>query len=494
VPLRRERYYITRDFGDEDVSGAASVSHRPRHHTVTTGAGRSAEPLADNAFVDYFRCPAESAALDWDREYSTREGFFAFGDATAYGHANGVAVKSEAGGELVDAMPFVETRGNTVRLPFDLSAIVRNLREERYCQDARLNTATLTAAIKHLYYFVRPVLPVAVRKHLQRHHLSGWEDIAFPQWPIDFSVDLLMTQTMRLLLKSNGNVPIPFIWFWPDGASSAAIVTHDVEGPDGRDFCSELMDLDDSFGIKASFQIIPELRGAVTDDLIELIRGRGFEVNLHDLNHDGFLFHDKTLFLQRAEQINKYARQRNCRGFRSGAMYREQAWFEAFDFSYDMSVPNAAHLEPQRGGCCSVMPYFVGRILELPLTTLQDYSLFHILGDYSTELWTLQIGQLVARHGLITLLTHPDYLIDSRARTVYSDLLTHISSLRDRKGTWVALPGEVNDWWRDRHQMVIRREERKWRISGPSSDRARLAIACLQDDQVVYRLEGAGDR
>ena len=52
-----------------------------------------------------------------------------------------------------------------------------------------------------------------------------------------------------------------------------------------------------------------------------------------------------------------------------------------------MSVPNVAHLEPQRGGCCTVMPYFVGDVLELPLTTIQDYSLFHILGDYSTTLW-----------------------------------------------------------------------------------------------------------
>ena len=72
-------------------------------------------------------------------------------------------------------------------------------------------------------------------------------------------------------------------------------------------------------------------------------------------------------------------------------MYREQEWFDAFDFSFDMSVPNVAHLEPQRGGCCTVMPYFIGDVLELPLTTTQDYSLFHILGDYSTTLWKRQI-------------------------------------------------------------------------------------------------------
>ncbi len=80
-------------------------------------------------------------------------------------------------------------------------------------------------------------------------------------------------------------------------------------------------------------------------------------------------------------------------------MYRDQEWFDALEFSYDMSVPNVAHLEPQRGGCCTVMPYFVGDILELPLTTIQDYSLFHILGDYSIDLWKEQIDLILRRTG-----------------------------------------------------------------------------------------------
>ena len=47
-------------------------------------------------------------------------------------------------------------------------------------------------------------------------------------------------------------------------------------------------------------------------------------------------------------------------------MYRNQEWYDVFEFSYDMSVPNVAHLEPMRGGCCTVMPYFIGKIVELP--------------------------------------------------------------------------------------------------------------------------------
>src|SRR5204862_5762605 len=130
----------------------------------------------------------------------------------------------------------------------------------------------------------------------------------------------------------------------------------------------------------------------------------------------------------------------------SGAMYREQTWYDALEFQFDMSVPNVAHLEPQRGGCCTVMPYFIGRVLELPLTTTQDYSLFHILDDYSTTLWKRQIDRIRSMHGLVSVIAHPDYLQGRRARDVYAALLAHLARLRSEAKLWIALPGEVNRW------------------------------------------------
>ena len=159
--------------------------------------------------------------------------------------------------------------------------------------------------------------------------------------------------------------------------------------------------------------------------------------------------------------------------------------------SFDMSVPNVSHLEPQRGGCCTVMPYFVGKILELPLTTIQDYSLFHILGDYSIALWKKQIDLILAKNGLISILTHPDYLIEKCARAVYVDLLTHLGQLRDEGQLWMALPGDVDRWWRSRNQMTLVPIGDSWRIEGPESDRARVAYATLENDRLVYELGGA---
>jgi len=86
------------------------------------------------------------------------------------------------------------------------------------------------------------------------------------------------------------------------------------------------------------------------------------------------------------------------------------------------------------------MPFFIGRILELPLTTTQDYSLFHILNDYSLDLWKKQISSITSHNGPVSVIAHPDYLIDRGARGVYVDLLTHVSRLRHEENLWVALP------------------------------------------------------
>ena len=134
------------------------------------------------------------------------------------------------------------------------------------------------------------------------------------------------------------------------------------------------------------------------------------------------------------------------------------------------------------------MPYFVGRLLELPLTTVQDYSLFHILGDYSTALWTEQMHHIRQENGLISFVTHPDYLTADRARAVYRELLAHLVRERENSHLWMALPSEVDRWWRDRHEMRLVPMDDSWRVEGPGCERARVAYAVLEDGRCVYRL------
>jgi len=447
----------------------------------------------NTTLLDYFRCPEQFAELGINGDSSNETGFFQFGQAiTCYGRcARGSPSRDASQQHTIEALHDICFEQGRLDLPFDFTEVVNNLRYERYSSKSGPTLDVITSSTaRRVYYFLRPFLPVPVRKHLQRARLSGWEKIKFPRWPVDFTVDTLMESVLALVMKSQRITSVPFIWFWPNGAPSCAMMTHDVEDAAGRKFCNALMDLDDRFSFKSAFQIVPESRYETRNGFLDSFRERGFEINVHDLNHDGCLFREKTEFLRHAKEINQYVKEFRAEGFRSGAMYRNQDWYDAFEFSYDMSVPNVAHLEPQRGGCCTVMPYFIGKILELPLTTIQDYSLFHILGDYSINLWKQQIELIMKRNGLVSFITHPDYLIKKRAQSVYLDLLAHLARLRAEKKVWITLPAEVNRWWRNRSQMSLVQDGDQWRIEGPDSERARIAYASLQGDRVTYSANG----
>ena len=374
----------------------------------------------------------------------------------------------------------------------DIERTIDELRHERYIDSSITESAQsgLKTLVRKAYYQVRPLLPVALRKHLQRLALRDWDGIEFPRWPVDTSTEDLVDATWRVLLKRSGRAELPFIAYWPDGHSSACIMTHDVETEAGRDFCATMMRMERRVGVVSAFEVVPEERYPVPAAYLQDIRDQGCEVAIHGLNHDGRLFTSEDIFRERAPRINAYAEQWGARGFRSPVMYRNLDWLQSLRFSYDMSVPNVGHLDPQRGGACTALPYFIGDMLELPLTTIQDYSLFNILQSRSTELWEQQIELIRARHGLISFIIHPDYVNETWSSAVYDRLLDRIAALRD-DGVWLALPREVDDWWRARREMRLVEVDGSWTIQGPQSHRASLAFAALDGDRVVFRSERA---
>jgi hypothetical protein len=442
--------------------------------------------------TQYFRCPERYVRIAQRELHAPSRGYFLFGkETTCFGNYFGDLASSSPARALYDARGDVVMEDGTAYLPFSPSQVVDNLRREAYMGDWRRGSWSALAA---MYYLLRPALSVGVRRRLQKFHLRGWDKVSFPRWPVDCSVDNLLEQLMLLCVRAAGGEEVPFIWFWPDGCSSCAIMTHDVETEKGRNLCSILMDLDESFGIKASFQIIPEKRYKVSPRFLESIHERGFEVVVHDLNHDGHLYKNREQFLERVERINSYRTQYGAEGFRAGGLYRKQLWYDALKFSYDMSVPNVAHLDPQRGGCCTVMPYFLGDILEIPVTTVQDYTLFHILRDYSIDLWKQQIEIIMEKHGLMSFIVHPDYAMDSRELEVYKALLDHLVNLRREREVWISTPGEVNRWWRQRAEMRLVENGRGWRIEGLGRERAQIAYASEEDGNLVLTIGERSER
>jgi hypothetical protein len=454
-------------------------------------ASATTHSKAGQVLRNRFRCSPEVDDFLVPGDLSGNNGYFRFGPGViCYGRCS----SGQPGKSLADPMPdaseHVRANGSSVHLPFDPAQVVENLCYERYAGDlARAPKSVVgQGTVRSLYYSIRPLLPVSIRKHIQKIYFRDWNSLPFPKWPVDRTVESLSEQLLILSMKQQKIQRLPFVWFWPEGVPSCTIMTHDVETPAGVAFCPNLMDLNDSFAIKSSFQVVPEKRYPVPSAYLDNIRDRGFEVNVQDLNHDGLLYSDRAEFLRRAEQINAYGKKFRAQGFRAGVLYRNPDWAHALHFSYDMSVPNVAHLDPQRGGCCTVMPFFIGDMVELPVTTTQDYTLFHILNDYSIRLWKEQIALIREKHGLISFIIHPDYIIDEKPRGVYTELLCHLAQLRSDGQTWIALPRDVAEWWRLRSQMEVVNSGNSWRVVGKGSERARLAYAVLANDTLTYEV------
>jgi hypothetical protein len=439
-----------------------------------------------SSFLDYYRCPEEFARFELSARLGEPSGFFHFGkDITCFGRK---AAGSEAfSKDVPDVLSLLQVQENAIGVPFDVDEVVENLRRERYVA-TEPESWIPDRLVRRAYYVARPFLPVRVRKHLQRFHLRERKNVQFPSWPVDKTVDNLCGELMALCVQAAGQ-RVPFVWFWPEEYQGCVLVTHDVEQKGGLGFCRELMEIDERFHIRSSFQVVPEDRYPVADAFLDEIRTRGFELNVHDLNHDGHLFESHELFLERARKINAYSRKWGTDGFRSGGMYRNADWSDAFEFSYDMSFPSSAHLEPQCGGSCSVMPYFLGNLVELPLTTTQDYSLFHILGQYSLDLWKVEMKSVLASYGLTSFIVHPDYVVEERARRVYEQLVVFVLEECAAKNLWQPLPGEAARWWRERRGMRVERSGNSWKVTGAGSARARLAFAQVDRGRLTYHVK-----
>lgn len=422
------------------------------------------QTMLSRALRDRYRCPDRFLEFTLTPESITDNGLFEFGS---------------------DAIPYNNLVSADERLMRHPDELIDSLRLERYLDSSGKSYKSF---LKGLYYLLRPLTTPSLRRRIQKFYTRGWRNLKFPHWPVDTTVEDIHETLLLLSLRSRSIDSIPFVWFWPHGARACVTMTHDVETVKGRDFCRDLMDVDDSFDIKASFQVVPQSRYTVSESFLDEIRKRGFEIGVQDLNHDGRLFDDREEFRRRATIINRYGKEYGAKGFRAAVLYRKPEWYENLEFSFDMSIPNVARLDPQQGGCCTVMPYFIGDILELPLTTVQDYTLFHLLNERSIDLWNTQVEMILRKNGLASFIVHPDYVTERETRSVYEALLRRLSDLRNEHGIWSALPSEIDSWWRARNKMSVIRDGDDWRIEGEGAERAVLAFAKESDGHLVYEL------
>jgi hypothetical protein len=160
-------------------------------------------------------------------------------------------------------------------------------------------------------------------------------------------------------------------------------------------------------------------------------------------------------------------------GFRSPAMHRHFEWMPLLGFDYDSSCPDTDPFEPQAGGCCTWLPFFNEGLVELPLTLMQDHTLFVILRQHDEAAWVEKAEFLRERGGLALIDTHPDYLVDERMLRAYGRFLDHYAH---DASAWKALPRDVSSWWRRRAGSRVERRADGWQVVGPAANEGRVEL------------------
>src|SRR5260370_22608565 len=173
---------------------------------------------------EFYRTPVLSRVTYTCDDAKNGTGFFSFGsDIVCYGKSSSGASPDVVTSGDFDAKKAMSANGSEIQLPFNISGAIDNLRSERYVEQLRSGRWGLTShpLTRESYYFVRTLLPVWFRRHLQRAYFKNWQSIPFPHWPVDFTVDSLHEEFLQLMMRAHGCAEVPFIWFWPEGASGS---------------------------------------------------------------------------------------------------------------------------------------------------------------------------------------------------------------------------------------------------------------------------------
>lgn len=328
------------------------------------------------------------------------------------------------------------------------------------------------------YYALKPFVPRRLQLALRRAYAPRQARATFPAWP--FESTLVEHRDAQLLarLRASGGGRLPFVNFWPGGKRFAAVLTHDVEGPAGVANVMRVIELERRYGFVSSWNFVAEWY-PIPDGLFEEVRAAGCEIGLHGIRHDGKLFSTRETFEDNLPKIAHYVKAWDVAGFRSPATGRNGAWMHELPVEYDSSFPDSDPFEPQPGGCCSIMPFFFGDVVELPITLTQDHTVWEILRSPGIELWRRKTEWLRRHHGLVNLIVHPDYVVEQPYLDRYEAFLAHLAEHDDG---WHALPRDVARWWRQREGLRI---DDRGAVDGQTGFDATVAYASEREGRLV---------
>jgi hypothetical protein len=322
------------------------------------------------------------------------------------------------------------------------------------------------------YYRVKHFIPDRLRFRINSMAVRARHRRPFPNWPCESALtDLRREWLHRAFARVGSNIGSNDAWhigFWPGRSQCCVVLTHDIESSAGLVLMDRVAEVEEKHGFRSAWNL-PLTQYQVDWNRIAEMRLRGFEFGAHGLCHDGRLFRSQQDFAALAPKLEVLAREHGLTGFRAPSTLRRAEWIGSMAFDFDSSFADTDPWEPQPGGTCSLFPFHLGGLIELPYTLPQDHTLIHLLRRDPLQLWTIKARWIASLGGMILTLTHPDYMGAGRYLAEYEELLTRLGAIEN---TWRALPSEVAAWWQRRSGLKLFVEGGMTRIEGAQPDDA----------------------
>jgi peptidoglycan/xylan/chitin deacetylase (PgdA/CDA1 family) len=231
----------------------------------------------------------------------------------------------------------------------------------------------------------------------QRTRTRKWA--AFPRWPLDLSADFLTD-----LCKPTDTSP--------SAGATPVILSHDLDSAEGlRNVVRDFLPIEEEVGARSTNFVVPS--GWTLDaGLLRELGDRGHEIGIHGYDHSNLTpFASDAERRRRLDAAHPIKIQFDVVGYRAPSLLRTAPLLRdlAVRYQYDSSIPTSGGLFPTpNNGCATARPFWIGSILEIPLTLPRDGSL-RFLGlspDEILNCWTALAEVIAKSRGVVVVLTH----------------------------------------------------------------------------------------
>lgn len=290
----------------------------------------------------------------------------------------------------------------------------------------------MSRLLTSIYYKVKPFLPWRFRMALRQWRAKRRRKAFAAVWPINPAA----------------GTPPPGWPGWPRGAQFSLVLTHDVEGQKGYVRVPLLMEVEQKYGFRSSFNFVPKGEYQVDRHMLNILKNAGFEAGVHGLEHDGKLYQSKEKFAAKAAQIRNILRSWGCCGFRSPLMQHRLGWLHEIGSEYDASTFDVDPFEPQPDGMSTIFPFWVPGVdnsgfVELPYSLVQDFTLFKVLRHQHIDIWKKKLDWVAEKGGWLLSILIPTTCALMEAQSVTNFRLPITKNFCAMRGRNMATPAGI---------------------------------------------------